>query len=125
MRRFAVLLVWIGALWVSHLGLAEEFSSRDQHGVEIRIPPILRLEVVELGTGSFRIEALPQGELTLGPGTYTLRVLSNTRWELWLIPWGNGLEAAQLFQGKGRGEVPLKVSPGVRWQVRLKAVGWR
>ncbi|WP_243028111.1 hypothetical protein [Thermus albus] len=78
---------------------------------------------MELSTVSFRIEAMPQGELTLGPGTYTLRVLSNTRWELWLIPWGNGLEAGQLFQGKGRGEIPLKVPPGAQWQVQLRATG--
>ncbi|GAA5337784.1 hypothetical protein Thermus77412_11560 [Thermus antranikianii] len=123
MRRFLIGLGLMGVLWVFQPGLAGDAPLQAQHEVGIRIPVILRLEVVELG---LRMEALPQGRLTLGPGSYRLRIVSNTRWRLWLVPLleNPSSEASSfLLEGRGREEVTLQVPPGATWEVWVRVGG--
>ncbi len=123
MGKWVIGLVLVGVLGVLQPGFAGDPTAQTQHGVGIRIPAILRLEVAELG---LRVEALPEGRLTLEPGSYKLRIVSNTRWQLWLVPLSGNPPSETggiIFEGRGRQEVPLQVPPGVRWEVWVRVRG--
>ncbi|KPD25409.1 hypothetical protein AN926_12550 [Thermus scotoductus] len=114
----------MGVLWAFQPGLAGDAPLQAQHEVGIRIPVILRLEVVELG---LRMEALPQGRLTLGPGSYRLRIVSNTRWRLWLVPLlenPSSEVSSFLLEGRGSGGGYLAGSRGCHLGSVGEGWGW-
>lgn len=93
-------------------------SQGDGHTLSIRIPPILHLEVKELG---LRVDTLaPHPPLILGEGRYTVRVVANTAWTLTLE---GPPHLAQTLEGRGRLEVAVTVPPGAEVRLVLRPKG--